>query len=146
MGRPGDAARMAKMRARRAPFTDPREGRLKRQVRRAFRWSGGKPLTTTQLVKQCYWAVNFEEIKSWHRPRKMARPGCPTAVQARAMVAAVGTARQEGRKTANTHANSGFIWGIPVKKAAAGIAALSFSFESARSYWINNKRDTRTCL
>jgi hypothetical protein len=27
---------MAKMRARRAPFTDHREGRLKRQVRRAF--------------------------------------------------------------------------------------------------------------
>jgi len=30
MGRPGDEARMAKMRARRAPFTDPRDGRLKK--------------------------------------------------------------------------------------------------------------------
>ena len=66
MGRPGDAARMAKMRARRAPFTDPREGRLKSQVRRAFRWFGGKQLTTTELVKHCYWFVG-EEIKSWHR-------------------------------------------------------------------------------
>ena len=69
MGRPGDEARMAKMRARRAPFTDARDGRLKRKVRRAFWWSGGKPLTTTELVKQCYFSVNFqgEEIKSWHR-------------------------------------------------------------------------------
>jgi hypothetical protein len=69
MGRPEDEARMAKMRARRAPFTDARNGRLKRKVRRAFLWSGGKPLTTTELVKRCYWSVNFqgEEIKSWHR-------------------------------------------------------------------------------
>ena len=33
MGRPGDQARMAKMRARRAPFTDPRDGRLKKKIR-----------------------------------------------------------------------------------------------------------------
>jgi hypothetical protein len=66
MRRPGDEARMAKMRARRAPFTDHREGRLKRKVRQAFRWFGGKPLTTTELVKQYYWFVG-EEIKSWHR-------------------------------------------------------------------------------
>ena len=66
MGRPGDAARMAKMRARRAPFTDARDGRLKRQIRRAFRLYGGSPLTTTELVKHCYWFVG-EEIKSWHR-------------------------------------------------------------------------------
>jgi hypothetical protein len=60
---------MAKMRARRAPFSDARDGRLKRQIRRAFRWFGGKPLTTTELVKQCYCSVSFqgEEIKSWHR-------------------------------------------------------------------------------
>jgi hypothetical protein len=31
-------------------------------------------------------------------PRKMARPGCPTAVRARAMVAAVGTARRSCRR------------------------------------------------
>ena len=69
MGKPGDEARMAKMRARRAPFTDPRDGRLKSQVRFAFCMSGGKPLTTTELVKRCYWVVNLrgEEIKSWHR-------------------------------------------------------------------------------
>src|SRR5262252_3356103 len=69
MGRPGDGARMAKMRARRAPFTDARDGRLKKRIRWAFRLSGGEPLTTTELVKQCYWRVNLqvEKIKSWHR-------------------------------------------------------------------------------
>jgi hypothetical protein len=69
MGRPGDAARMAKMRARRAPFTDPRDGRLKKKIRWAFWWSSGKPLTTTELVERCYWSVNLqhERIKSWHR-------------------------------------------------------------------------------
>jgi hypothetical protein len=67
MGKPGDEARMAKMRARRAPFTDGRDGRLKSRVRRAFGLFGGKPLTTTELVKQCYWSANFEGIKSWHR-------------------------------------------------------------------------------
>jgi len=57
------------MRARRAPFTDPRDGRLKRQIRWAFWWAGGKPLTTTELVERCYWSVNLqrEKIKSWHR-------------------------------------------------------------------------------
>jgi hypothetical protein len=60
---------MAKMRARRSPFTDPRDGRLKKQIRWAFWLSRGEALTTTQLVKQCYWAVDLrgDEIKSWHR-------------------------------------------------------------------------------
>jgi hypothetical protein len=66
MRRPGDEARMVKMRACRAPFTDARDGRLKRQVRRAFRLYE-RPLTTTELVKHCYWSANFEGIKSWHR-------------------------------------------------------------------------------
>jgi hypothetical protein len=66
-GKPGDEARMAKMRARRAPFTDARDGRLKSRVRRTFRLFDGKPLTTTELVKHCYWSANFEGIKSWHR-------------------------------------------------------------------------------
>jgi hypothetical protein len=60
---------MAKMRARRAPFTDARDGRLKKQIRWAFWWFGGKPLTTTELVERCYWSVKLqrEKIKSWHR-------------------------------------------------------------------------------
>jgi hypothetical protein len=68
MGRPGNETRMAKMRARRAPFTDARDGRLKSRVRQAFRLFGGKPLTTTELVKHCYcWVLQGEKIKSWHR-------------------------------------------------------------------------------
>jgi hypothetical protein len=67
MRKPGDKARMAKMRARRAPFTDARDGRLKRQVRRTFRLYG-RPLTTTELVEHCYcWVLQGEKIKSWHR-------------------------------------------------------------------------------
>jgi len=79
MGRPGDDARMAKMRARRAPFTDARDGRLKKQIRWAFRLSGGEPLTTTELVKKCYWRVNLqvEKIKSWHRTN--VSPSCRSA-------------------------------------------------------------------
>jgi len=69
MGKPGDKARMAKMRARRAPFTAPRNGRLKSQIRFAFWWSSGKPLTTTDLMKQCYVPLYLwgEKFKSWHR-------------------------------------------------------------------------------
>ena len=68
MDRPGDQPRMAKMRARRAPFTDARDGRLKSRVRQAFRLYGGKPLTTTELVKHCYcWVLQGEKIKGWHR-------------------------------------------------------------------------------
>jgi hypothetical protein len=66
MRKPGDEGRMAKMRACRAPFTEPREGRLKSRIRRAFGLCG-RPLTTTELVKHCYWSANFEGIKSWHR-------------------------------------------------------------------------------
>ena len=60
---------MAKMRARRAPFTDARDGRLKSQVRWAFWWSRGKPLTTTELMKHCYFILpsQGEKFKSWHR-------------------------------------------------------------------------------
>jgi hypothetical protein len=58
---------MAKMRARRAPFTDARDGRLKSRVRQAFRLYD-KPLTTTELVKHYYcWVLQGEKIKSWHR-------------------------------------------------------------------------------
>ena len=60
---------MAKMRARRAPFTDARDGRLKSQVRWAFWWSRGEPLTTTELMEQCYFILpsQGEKHKSWHR-------------------------------------------------------------------------------
>jgi hypothetical protein len=55
--------------ARRAPFTDPRDGRLKSQVRLAFWTSHGAPLTTTQLLRHCYPVVTIwgESYRSWHR-------------------------------------------------------------------------------
>jgi hypothetical protein len=52
-GRGRDAAHMARARARRAPFTDPRDGRIFRQIRFAFTLSRGEPLSTTKLLKWC---------------------------------------------------------------------------------------------
>ena len=82
---------MAKMRARRAPFTDVRDGRLKKQIRWAFWLSQGEPLTTTQLVKRCYWAVDLqgEEIRSWHRTN-VSRVAALLAIR-------VGRATSQGR-------------------------------------------------
>ena len=49
--------------------------------------------------------------------RKMARSGCPTAVQARAtgQQSAPRTGLAEGWKSANIHVGSEFIWGIPAR-------------------------------
>ena len=68
-GRGRDAAHMARMRAKRAPFTDPRDGRIKSQIRFAFILSRGKPLTTSQLLEKCYFlpASLGEKVRSWHR-------------------------------------------------------------------------------
>ena len=67
-GRGRDAAGMARARARRAPFTDPRDGRLLSQIRFAFTLSRGKPLSTTDLLKYCHVAEHlWGEIRSWHR-------------------------------------------------------------------------------
>lgn len=80
---------MAKMRARRAPFTDARDGRLKSRVRRAFRLYD-KPLTTTELVKHCYcWVLQGEKIKSWHRTN-IARVADVVAIR-------IGRATSQGR-------------------------------------------------
>jgi hypothetical protein len=67
-GRARNAAHMAMARAKRAPFTDPRDGRLFRQIRFAFTVSGGHPLSTTDLLKYCYAMEDlWGEIQSWHR-------------------------------------------------------------------------------
>jgi hypothetical protein len=83
MRKPGDAARMAKMRACRAPFTDARDGRLKSRVRQAFRIFGGKPLTTTELVKQCYWFVGEVGIAPMYRELLICLPFGSAARRAR---------------------------------------------------------------
>jgi hypothetical protein len=67
-GRGRDAVHMAKARAKRAPFTDPRDGRLMRQIRFAFIFSRGNPLTTTDLLKSCYVVEHlWGNVRSWHR-------------------------------------------------------------------------------
>jgi hypothetical protein len=68
-GRGRDAAHMARARAKRAPFTDARDGRIKSQIRFAFFLSRGQPLTTSQLLKSCYCTVPIfgEKFQSWHR-------------------------------------------------------------------------------
>ena len=68
-GRGRDAAHMGRMRAKRAPFTDPRDGRIKSQIRFAFILSQGKPLTTSQLLEKCYFLPAWlgEKVRSWHR-------------------------------------------------------------------------------
>jgi hypothetical protein len=67
-GRGRDAAHMARARAKRAPFTDPRDGRLFRQIRFAFTVSRGEPLSTTKLLQSCYPMEHlWGEIQSWHR-------------------------------------------------------------------------------
>ena len=68
-GRGRGAAHMARARAKRAPFTDARDGRIKSQIRFAFFLSRGQPLTTSQLLKSCYCTVPIfgEKFQSWHR-------------------------------------------------------------------------------
>jgi hypothetical protein len=68
-GRGRDAAHMKRMRRKRAPFTDSRDGRLKSQIRFAFILSQGKPLTTSQLLEKCYFLPAWlgGKVRSWHR-------------------------------------------------------------------------------
>jgi hypothetical protein len=84
---------MAKARAARGPFSDPRDGRLLRQIRLAFwafeglgesrlRFKGTPDRVTTRYLMS--WAYPLEylrgELKTWHRTatiaaaRKVARP------------------------------------------------------------------------
>jgi hypothetical protein len=58
---------MARVRARRRPFSDPRAGRLLSSIEFAFFLSRGEPISTTGLVKSCYPAAYIlGELKSWH--------------------------------------------------------------------------------
>jgi hypothetical protein len=67
-GRGRDAAHMERMRRNRAPFTDPRDGRLFRQIRFAFTVSRGEPLSTSSLLKSCYpFEHLWGKLRSWHR-------------------------------------------------------------------------------
>jgi len=60
----------AEMLKRRGPFTDPREGRLLREIDRAFTAHKADVLTTTVLLDWCYGARVIRKIAgdpSWHR-------------------------------------------------------------------------------
>jgi hypothetical protein len=69
---------MVDVRANRGPFSDPRDGRLLRQIRFAF-WCWEAPprlrpndapqeVTTAYLMSYCYPVEHYEgRLKSWHR-------------------------------------------------------------------------------
>ena len=60
---------MAKMKAARGPYSDPRDTYIARTIRYAFESSSGKPLSTGQLVKEIYgWQLRVERkpLRSWH--------------------------------------------------------------------------------
>jgi len=60
---------MAKMKAARGPYSDPRDTYIARTIRYAFESSRGKPLSTGQLVKEIYGLqlrVERKPLKSWH--------------------------------------------------------------------------------
>jgi hypothetical protein len=75
---PRSAEEMVEVRANRGPFSDPRDGRLLRQIRFAF-WSfegvgswrpKGTPdeVTTAYLMSYCYPVEHYDgRLKSWHR-------------------------------------------------------------------------------
>jgi hypothetical protein len=60
---------MAKMKAARAPYSDPRDTYIARKIRWAFERSNGEPLSTGQLVKEIYdWQLRVQgkPKKSYH--------------------------------------------------------------------------------
>src|SRR5215813_14515207 len=60
---------MAKMKAARGPYSDPRDTYIARMIRYAFERSHGKPLSTAQLVEQIYgWQLRLQgrPLKSYH--------------------------------------------------------------------------------
>jgi hypothetical protein len=60
---------MAKMKAARSAYSDPRDTYIARTIRWAFERSRGKPLSTGQLVKEVYGLqlhLERKRPKSWH--------------------------------------------------------------------------------
>src|SRR5215475_8802119 len=52
--RPRGPEHMAKMKAARGPYSDPRDTHIASMIRYAFEHSDGKPLSTAQLVEEIY--------------------------------------------------------------------------------------------
>jgi hypothetical protein len=60
---------MAKMKAARGPYSDPRDTHIARTIRYAFECSRGKPLPTGPWVNEIYgWQLRIERkpLRSWH--------------------------------------------------------------------------------
>ena len=60
---------MAKMKAQRGPYSDPRDTYIASMIRYAFERSNGKPLSTGQVVKEIYYwqlRVQGKPKKSYH--------------------------------------------------------------------------------
>jgi hypothetical protein len=79
---------MAKMKAARGPYSDPRDTYIARTIRYAFESSGGKSLSTGQLVKEVYgWQLRVERkpLRSWHyqNVRRALRVGRPRRLRLR---------------------------------------------------------------
>ena len=87
---PRGAEHMAKMKAARGPYSDPRDTYIARTIRWAFETFKGKPLSTGQLVKEVYGLqlrLDRKPPESWHyqnvrralrkvaTPRTERRPG-----------------------------------------------------------------------
>ena len=77
MPRGKTAAQMVNIRSRRAPFSDPRDGRLLRGIRYAASGKDVEVLTTSQLLEWTYAGHRIQggKNKSWHREmiRRAAR-------------------------------------------------------------------------
>ena len=66
---PGGPEHMAKMKAARGPYSDPRDTHIASMIRYAFERSYGKPLSTGQLVEQIYgWQLRLrgKPKRSYH--------------------------------------------------------------------------------
>jgi hypothetical protein len=86
---------MAKMKAARGPYSDPRDTHIARMIRYAFECSNGKPLSTGQLVEQIYgWQLRVQgkPLKSYHylairrALRKVAVPIGRTSTRGRSVM------------------------------------------------------------
>ena len=66
---PRGPEQMAKMKAARGPYSDPRDTHIASMTRYAFEHSDGKPVSTAQLVEEIYgWQLRLEgkPLKSYH--------------------------------------------------------------------------------
>ena len=91
-----DAAHMERARAKRAPFTDPRDGRLFRQIRFAFTVSGGNPLSTTDLLNIA--TSSSTSGASFAAGIAPTLPGLPAAWQPRSVARLPQADRSSGRR------------------------------------------------